>query len=195
MLAAKMGKELTGGDQYFPKSQGLRSAPQPLQRWESQAAAPQTEEPLEFVDAQVPLMSFVLQHTKSGETAGHMMPLRPLRTRLTAGQPELILTDPNDFFDLGAECIQATYLRGCKRQAIGGVVLGAVSDDQDFQASGQPAAFDPIGVAPIRPESLPVEATILLEAAHTIPPRVPNPLQQTSGGVPGVEEHRLGATA
>ncbi len=99
----------------------LRSAPQSLQRWESHERAPQTEEPLAFVDAQVALMSFVLQHTKGGETAGHMMPLRPLRTRLTAGQPELILTDPHDFFALGAECRQATYLRGCTRQAIGGV--------------------------------------------------------------------------
>jgi hypothetical protein len=127
-------------------------------------------------------MSFVLQHTIGGEAASHMMQLRPLRACLTAGQPKLILTDPNDFFALGAACIQATYLRGRKRQASGGVVLGAVSDDQDFQASGQPAAFGPIRVAPIHPEGLAVEATILLEPAHEIPPIVPNPLQQTFGG-------------
>jgi hypothetical protein len=74
-------------------------------------------------------------------------------------------------------------------------LLDAVSENQDFQASGQPAAFDPIRVAPICPEGLSVEPAILLEAAHEIPPIVPNPLQQLSGGVPGVEAHILWATA
>lgn len=57
------------------------------------------------------------------------------------------------------------------------------------------AAFDPIGVAPVRPEGLPVEPVMLLEAADATPPIVSNPLQQTSGGVPGVEENRLWTTA
>ena len=99
----------------------LRSAPQPLQSRESQEAAPQTEEPLEFVDAKVPLMPFMLQHTKGRETAGHVMQLRPLRACLTAGQPELLLADPDHFLDLGAERIQATDLRSRQRQAMGGV--------------------------------------------------------------------------
>jgi hypothetical protein len=92
----------------IPLAQVLRGASQPLQIWESHEAAPQTKEPLEFVDAQVPLMSFVLWHTEGGETTGHMMQLRALRACLTAGQPELILTDPNDFFYLGAKRIRAT---------------------------------------------------------------------------------------
>jgi hypothetical protein len=62
----------------IPISQVLRGASQPLQIWESHEAAPHTEEPFEFVDAQVPLMSFVLRHTEAGETIGHMMQLRPL---------------------------------------------------------------------------------------------------------------------
>ena len=108
------------------------------------------------------------------------MPLRPLRACLTAGQPKLVLAHADHFFDLGAERIQVTDLRGRQRQAIGGVVLGAVSDDQDFQASSQPAAFAPRGVAPIRPEGLPIEPAILLQAAHEIPAIVPNPPQEAS---------------
>ena len=66
-------------------------------------------------------MPFMLQHTKGSETAGHVMQLRPLRACLTAGQPELILADPDHFLDLGAERIQATDLRSRQRQAMGGV--------------------------------------------------------------------------
>jgi hypothetical protein len=71
--------------------QGLRSASQPCQSWKNQELAPETEEPLELVDAQGPLMAFPRQHTKGGETVGDMVQLRPLRVGLTDGQPELIL--------------------------------------------------------------------------------------------------------
>ncbi len=74
-----------------------------------------------MVDTQVPLMPFVLQHTNGGETASPMMPWRPLRAGLTAGQPELILTAPDHFLARSAERRQATDLRGRPRQALGGV--------------------------------------------------------------------------
>src|SRR5688572_17360550 len=37
-------------------------------------------------------------------------------------------------------------------------------------------------------DRVPIEATILLEAAHEVPPIVPNPFQQGLGGVPRIEE-------
>jgi hypothetical protein len=140
-------------------------------------------------------MPFPLQDTEGDQAAGEMMQLRPLRAGLTAAQPELILTHSNDFLDLRAYPIEATDLRSRQRQAIGGKVFGAVSDDQDFLSTSQPSSLCPIRVAPIRPEWLAVEAAILLEAAHKIPPIVANPLQQTSGRIPGVEEDLGGATA
>ena len=51
----------------------------------------ETEAPLEFVDAQMAIMAFPLQHTKSGQATADMMQLRPGRADLTATQPELIL--------------------------------------------------------------------------------------------------------
>ena len=60
------------------------------------------------------------------------MQLRPLGARLTAGQAELVLTNPDDFLDLGPEAIEPPYLSRWQYAAAGGVLLGAVSDDQDF---------------------------------------------------------------
>jgi hypothetical protein len=45
-------------------------------------------------------MPFPLQHTQGHHTAGQMMPLRPLRARLTARQPELLFTDADDLLDV-----------------------------------------------------------------------------------------------
>jgi hypothetical protein len=59
------------------------------------------------------------------------MSLRPFGSCLTASQLKLILADTDHFLNLCAERVQATHLSGRKRQTIGGVVLGAVSDDQD----------------------------------------------------------------
>ena len=77
-------------------------------------------------------MSFPFEHTKSDEAAGDMMQLRPLRACLTAGQAELILAHSNDFFYLGPEAIEPPDLRSRQHQTVGGIVLGAVPDDQDF---------------------------------------------------------------
>ena len=55
----------------------LRSLSQPLQAWESKRASPETELALELVDAEVPIVPLPLQHTKRGQAAREMMPLRP----------------------------------------------------------------------------------------------------------------------
>ena len=92
--------------------QGLRSSPQALQSWEYHRTALETELAFEFVDAQMVILPFPLQHTKRDQATGDMMQLCPLRTRLTACEPELILADPDHFFYLGAEPVQAAHLRG-----------------------------------------------------------------------------------
>jgi hypothetical protein len=112
------------------------------------------------------------------------MHLRRRRARLTATEPELILTGPNDFFNLRTHVIVATYLHGRQCQAIGGVVLGAVSDNQYFQATAQPADLGLVGMPPVVPHRVSIEAAILLQATHKIPPIVPNPFQEHFGGIP-----------
>ena len=81
----------------------------------------ETELALEFVDAELPIMSLPLQHTKSDEAAGHMMLLSPVRARLTARQAQLIFAGPNDFLNLGPHTIEAAHLGGRQGQAIGGI--------------------------------------------------------------------------
>ena len=108
--------------------------PQALQGWESDGAALETELALDFIDAELPIMSFPLQHTKSHQATGHMMQLSPLRPGLTARQAELILADPDDFLNLRADTIYPPYLHRRQLQAIGGVVLLAVSDNQYSEA-------------------------------------------------------------
>jgi hypothetical protein len=123
------------------------------------------------------------------------MHLRPLGARLTATQAELILTDSNDLFNLRAHPIEAAHLHGRQHQAVGGKVFGAVSDDQHFEAARQPAGFRPVRMAPISPQRLAVKPAILFETANKVPPIVANPLQEGSGGIPGIEQHKLGAAA
>jgi hypothetical protein len=103
-----------------------------------------------------------LQHAKTDKAAGHVVQLGARGACLTAAQPELVLTGTDDFLNLGAERVQAAYFSGRQCQAIRGIVLGAVSDDQDLQTTGQPAACGLIRVMPIDSEWLPVEAAILL---------------------------------
>jgi len=42
---------------------------------------------------------------------------------------------------------------------------------------------------------MPIEAAVLLQTADKVPAIVPNPIQQGFGGIPGVKEHILRATA
>jgi hypothetical protein len=94
-------------------------------------------------------LSFALQDTKGDQAAGEVMPLSPLRARLRAVQAELILTDADHFFSLYTDVLHPTHLVSRQGQAIGRIVLGAVSDDQDAQFTCEPATLYPTGVAPI----------------------------------------------
>jgi hypothetical protein len=139
-------------------------------------------------------MAFPLQDTTCDQTAGQMMVLRPLRTRLTAIQPKLILAHSDDFFDLRTPPIEAADLCGRQGQAIGRVVLGAVSADQDLEPTAQPASLRPIRMTPIGPEGLAIEPAVLLEATHELPAILPHPLQQGFRREPGIKEDVLRAT-
>jgi hypothetical protein len=140
-------------------------------------------------------MSLPLQHTKGRETARDMLELRPRGAGLTARQPELLLTRPHHFLNLGAGAIPATDLCSRQGEAIRGVVLGAVADDQDLQTTRQPAALCPIRVAPQGPQRLTIEAAMLLQATDKIPAIGPNPFQARLRRIPRVEEDGRGATA
>jgi hypothetical protein len=175
---------LTGVTQLVSTAPGLGYIRAPLE----------TELSLALVDTKVPIVSLAFQHTKGHQSAGDVMPLGPLGARLTAAQPELSFAHTDDFFDLGSHVIQPTDLRGRYRQAIGGVVLGAVSDHQHFKPPAQPTGLRPIGMPAMVTEPVPIEAPIPLEAAHEIPTIVPKPLQEAPGRVPGVKQHILGAT-
>jgi hypothetical protein len=80
--------------------QGLRGLPKPLQSWKRNRTTVATELALDFVDREAAVLPFPLQDTKCNHTAGEVMELRSLRARLTARQPQLILTDSNDLFNL-----------------------------------------------------------------------------------------------
>jgi hypothetical protein len=154
----------------------LRSVCQPLQAWECKRASRETELALDLVEAEVPIVPFPLSHTKRGQTAREMMPLRPFCAGLTAGQLPPVLADPNDFLNVRADRVQAAHLQGCQRQTLGGVVLLAVADHQDFQASRQPAALRSGWGTPMLTHRVPVAPAVLLQAAYDIPAIVANPL-------------------
>jgi hypothetical protein len=61
------------------------------------------------------VLPFPLQDAKGDQAAGEMMQLSPLRTRLTAIEPELVFTGADDFFDLRAYPIESTDLGGWQR--------------------------------------------------------------------------------
>jgi hypothetical protein len=142
--------------------QRLRSSSYPLQSWEYKGASLETELSFELIDAEVPIMSFPLQHAKRDKAIGHVMLLSLRRARLTAGQAQLILACPDDLFNLGTHAIQTAHLGSRQHQAFGGVVLLAVSDNEHFEAPVQPAAFGPIGVPPMMPEGVPLNRRFFL---------------------------------
>jgi hypothetical protein len=153
-----------------------------------------TELSLACVDTELPIMPFPLQPTESDQAAGEMRLLRLRRARLTARQGQLIFADADHFLDLGTPAIQTAHLRGRQRQAMGGVVLLAVSDNQHFEATAEPAALGPVGVPPLMTERAAIEPPMLFETAHDILPILANPLQQGSGGIPGIDQHIVGMT-
>src|SRR5262245_64612479 len=140
-------------------------------------------------------MAFPLQDAKCDQTAGDVVRLRPRGARLTATQAELILTDADDLFNLGAPAIPAPYLWGRQRQAVGGIVLFAVSDNQHFEPSAQPADLGPVGVPPMVADRVTIEPAILFDTTDEIPPIVPNPLQESLRRIPGIKQHIIRSTA
>ena len=170
------------------EAQRLRSLFKPLQSGKRDATTLATELPPKFVDAELAILPFPLQDTKGDQTAGDVMDLRPLCTRLTAREAELILTNANQFLDLGTSTIQLPHLHGRQRQAIGGVVLFAVSDNQHFEAATQPADLGPVGMPPMMPNCLSIEPAILLESTDKVPPLVTNAFQQRFGRIPRIKQ-------
>ena len=154
-----------------------------------------TELAPEVVDREALVKPFPLQDTEGHQAAREVMQLSPLSTRLTAIEPELILPGTEDFFDVRTPPIQAADLRGRQRQAMGGEVCGAVSDDQYLQAPTQPTSLRPVGMPPRGPKRLVVEPAVLLEPTDQVPPIVANPLEQRLRRVPSVEEDRRWTTA
>ena len=124
-----------------------------------------------------------------------MRQLRPLRAGLTAGEGELILAHPNDFVDWCADTRALSYLHRRQGQAIGGIVLLAVSDKPYFEASAQPAHLGPVGVSPMLTHRMTIEPALLLQATYKIPAIVPNALEERFRRVPCIKEHLLRATA
>jgi hypothetical protein len=184
----------TGRPVRSTSDQVLRSAPEPLQGWTMGRPSATTEGPLEFVEAEAMLMSLPLQHRTGREAARDLMEWRPRGAGLTAGQPEVLLTDTKHFLTLGTETLQATDL--CRRQgaASGGDIRVAVSDDQDVHTPRQPTALRPVWGAPKGPERLAIEAASLLQATANIPAIVPDPFPQRFRRILGVAD-RLRATA
>jgi hypothetical protein len=138
------------------------------------------EAPFALRDADPALMACALSHTTCRQAAAEVRPRRPLGSCLTAGQSALVLAHAAPGLHLRTARRQAPSLSGRQRQALRGVVRSAVSDAQDVQASGQPAACAPIGVAPLGLEGWPVAPALLLQAADDRPALVPHPLQEAS---------------
>ena len=142
-------------------SQELRSASKPLQGRKHHRRSSETQLALELVNAEVAVVSFPLQDTKSHQATGHVGLLGALRARLTAGQAKLILTDATHRLKLGPAAIHPASLGSWQPQAMGGVVRLAVSDHQNFQPPTELAALGPVRMAPMVTARLPIEAALL----------------------------------
>jgi hypothetical protein len=86
-------------------------------------------------DIQVAIMSFPLQHTTCGKAAADGVRLCPDGAGLTATQPALLRADPHDCLDLGPPTLQTAHLWGHQCQAMGGIVLFAVSDHEHVECA------------------------------------------------------------
>lgn len=145
-------------------------------------------------DTQVAIMSFPLQHTTCGKAAADGVRLCPDGAGLTATQPALLRADPHDCLDLGPPTIQTAHLWGHQRQAMGGIILFAVSDHEHVEAPTQPATLGPVKMSPMVTEGVTMKPTMLVEPADDIPAVLANALQQDLRGIPGVKEPGLGTT-
>ena len=102
------------------QGQVLRGSAKPLQSWKHERTPLATELLLELVDREAAVMPFPLEDAEGDQAADEVMDLRPLRACLTAAQLELICTDPDHFFNLGAEAIPSADLGRRQRAPIGG---------------------------------------------------------------------------
>jgi hypothetical protein len=178
----------------FTMNQGLRSSSKLRQSWQGHRAAFATQPALELIHAEMPCLSLPLQYAKGHEAASDVMELRPRGARLTAGSAELIFANPDDFLHVSTEARQSAHRRSQQRQAIRRIVLGAISDDQDFEVACQPPTGYPVGLTAIRTNRLAVEPAVLLEPTDQIPPIIANPLQQGFRRIPRLKEDICGAT-
>jgi hypothetical protein len=193
----RCGRARCGVDQLdsVGKYQRLRSLFKPLQSWKYDGTTLATELVLEFVDREASVRAFPLQDTKGHHTARDVVHLRLLGAHLTARSTELLLTDADDFLDLGTYPVQLPHLHGGQRQAIGGVVLVAVSDNQDFEAAAQPADLGPVRVSPMLPHRVASEPAMLFQTPDNIPSVVATPFQERSRRVPRIKQDVRRATA
>jgi hypothetical protein len=90
--------------------------------------------------------------------------------------------------------IQTTDRGSREGQALGGVVLLAVSDPQYCDATGQPAALGLVRVSPIMTPCFPIAATIFLAPTPKRPAVVAHALPELFRWLPGLEEDICGAT-
>ncbi len=92
--------------------QGLRSLSKPLQSGKLNRTTMATELARESLDREAAVLPLPLQEAKGAPTAGEVMALRALKARLTAHQPQVILTGSNDRCKLGAPRRASTHFCG-----------------------------------------------------------------------------------
>jgi hypothetical protein len=150
---------------------------------------------LELVNAALPIMSLALQHTTCTQAAGEMMPRRPLRAGLPAGEREVILAHPDDFFTLRPDAVARPDLRRRQGQAIGGLGLLAVSDHPDCAAPAQPTHLRPVGMSPMLTHRVASDPAVVLQTTDDRPAIVATALEEDVGGLPGLKEDVVRVTA
>jgi hypothetical protein len=129
-------------------------------------ASLETARPLAGVEAEVPIVPLRLPPTKGDPAAREMMPWRPFRTGLTAGQAPWRLAEPEAGRTWRAEALPSAPRHRGQRQAMGGVVLLAGSDNQPVEAPTPPAALRPGRVPPVVTDRVASAPARLCATAH-----------------------------
>jgi hypothetical protein len=176
-------------------AQTLRSSSQPLPAWECMRASLETALSLEGGEAEVPLAPLPLPHTQGHPAAREMLPWRPCRTGLTAGQAPWRFAEPEACRTWRAEARPSAPSHRGQRQAIGGVVLLAGSDTQPVEAPTPPAALRPVKGLPVVTDRVARAPARRFATAHDRPSSGANPLQAGSGGRPGLPQAGVRAAA
>jgi hypothetical protein len=193
MHLSRHRRHLSVASRTFPP--GLRSSVHLLQSQQSQRTAFETQLALEWLEAERPCLAFPLLDANSHAATGDVRELRALGARLTTGAAELLFAHAEDFLQESAEAVPATPLRSRPGQAMGGLVLGAISDDQDGAVTCQSIGGDPVGMPALRPHRLALAPAVLREPPANLPALIATPLPEGFGGIPGVHEDVRVATA